>query len=185
VVLYAGRIIPVKGIDRMIASLPSDMRITVLGRPYDQQYFESLKQQSKGRAVSFIIDADDAVLVDAYRTCRVAVLPSIRSQAGTREVGPNVFGLTLVEAMACGTPVVCTEAGAEPELIDDGIDGFVVPPDDWEALGERIQQLMGDDALAEKMGAAARRKVETTFTWSKVAERCLVAYVAASPTKNS
>ncbi|GAC1484484.1 MAG: hypothetical protein PVSMB9_10360 [Candidatus Dormibacteria bacterium] len=178
-VLYAGRIIPLKGIDKLIGSLPDDMAITVLGRPYDLDYFEALKRQSKGRPVTFVTDADDAALVAAYRTSRVAVLPTVRVGPGAADDRPNVFGLTIIEAMACGTPVVCTESGPEAELVDDGVTGFVVPANDWDALGRRIKQLMGDVALAEKMGAAARRKVEEMFNWRSVAERCLAAYAEA------
>jgi glycosyltransferase involved in cell wall biosynthesis len=166
-VLYAGRIIPHKGIDRMIDALPRQMPFTTLGRPYDAAYFEALKRQSEGRQVRFVTDADDVALVDAYRTSRVAVLPSV-SEPRSADNRPNVFGLILLEAMACGTPVVCTESGPEAALVDDGVNGFVVAANDWGALGRRIQELMNDVELAERMGAAAPRKVEELFTWSHV-----------------
>ena len=70
------------------------------------------------------------------------------------------FGLVIQEAMCCGTPVLTTPCGGGPECIDDGIEGWIVPPRDVDALVERIRWAAANrDRLAE-MGRAARRRAE-------------------------
>jgi glycosyltransferase involved in cell wall biosynthesis len=89
---------------------------------------------------------------------------------------PELLGLTLLESMACGTPVICTEVGSMPELVDDGVTGFVVPPNDPLALRDRIDYLRQNSDLAQQMGQAAREKVLNHFTWEAVAKHCLAIY---------
>jgi glycosyltransferase involved in cell wall biosynthesis len=72
--------------------------------------------------------------------------------------------MSVLEAMAAGLPVITTPVGGIPEAVTDGVEGFLVPPGDVSALAARLQQLLQDEALMRKMGAAARRKIETTFS---------------------
>jgi glycosyltransferase involved in cell wall biosynthesis len=89
---------------------------------------------------------------------------------------PELFGLVLAEAMACGTPVIATNVAALPQVVKNGVNGLLVPPNDPSAIREKILQLMGDSNLASELGKNGRKIVENNFTWSKVAERCLSAY---------
>lgn len=72
--------------------------------------------------------------------------------------------MSVLEAMACGLPIVGTPVGGMPEAITDGVEGFLVEAGDVAALSDRLERLLVDDALACKMGAAARAKVESTFS---------------------
>lgn len=175
-VLFVGRIIPAKGIEYLIEAVGHSIPLTVLGRPYDAAYFAALQRQAQGSNVRFITDADDARLVDEYRSSLVTVLPSVKHSAYSDYGIPNVLGLTLIESMACGTPVICTDVGPEPELVEDGAAGFVVPPNDAPALRDRLDRLLADPELAERMGLAARDRVLGQFTWEHVVQRCLRAY---------
>jgi D-inositol-3-phosphate glycosyltransferase len=83
--------------------------------------------------------------------------------------------------MACGTPVICTKVGGMPEIVEDGITGFVVPPNDPAALREKLLWVRGHPLEAQAMGDAARRRVLEKFTWPAVARRCLTIYAAAGP----
>lgn len=79
--------------------------------------------------------------------------------------------MSVLEAMAAGIPVVSTPVGGIPEAITDGVEGYLVPPGDIEALAQRLNQLLADPALAMRMGAAARHKVETMFSSAAVLPR--------------
>ncbi len=175
-VLYVGRIIPAKGIEYLIDAVNPSTPLTILGRAYDANYYAALQRQAVAKNVRFVTDADDARLLQEYRSSWVTVLPSVKKQAKGYYETPNVFGLTLLESMACGTPVVCTDVGPEPELVENGKTGFVVPPNDSSALRERLDRLLSDPRLVAQMGEAGRRRVLEMFTWGAVVERCLSAY---------
>jgi len=78
--------------------------------------------------------------------------------------------------MACGTPVVATQCGALPEVVQDGVTGFLVPPGNANALWEKIRFLLDRPERASAMGSAGRERVLREFTWDRVVGRCLKAY---------
>lgn len=111
--------------------------------------------------VRFIGKRQPEVLRDYYSAAEVAVT--------TPWYEP--FGLTPLEAMACGRPVIGSAVGGITYTIKDGETGFLVPPRDPEALAARLQQLLSQPELCRQMGLAARKRVEQEFTWSIVAMR--------------
>lgn len=86
------------------------------------------------------------------------------------------FGLTPLEAMACGRPVVGSRVGGIAYTVVDGATGYLAPPRDPVALAGRIRHLLTHPALATRMGRAARSRVEREFTWTQVAERTAALY---------
>ena len=130
-----------------------------------------------GRRVAFEHDADDDALVERYRRALVTVLPSVYTPVDGRTTRqPELLGLVVLESMACGTPVIVTDVASLPELIEDGVNGFIVPPNDAAAIGEKIRFLRDHPTAADEMGRRARTAVLDRFTWRAVAARCLDAY---------
>ncbi len=86
------------------------------------------------------------------------------------------FGLTPLEAMACGAPVVGSAVGGLPFTVQHGVSGLLVPPRDPFALAEAVGSLLSQPELRERMGTAARARVEREFTWATVASRVEALY---------
>jgi glycosyltransferase involved in cell wall biosynthesis len=98
-------------------------------------------------------------------TWHVVVLPSVMTAIGEEEGIP----VALMEAMACGIPVIGTETGGIPELLRDGA-GLVVPPNDSEALAEALHSLVGRPALRSELGAEGRKRIDEQFRVETVAQ---------------
>ena len=182
-VLFVGRLTPHKGVDRLIAALPADAKLTVAGtaghdpRLPESDYPRLLRGVAQGHDVRFVGRVADDELPGLYRGARVVVLPSVYETCyGTQVAIPELLGLTLLEAMASGTPVIASDVGGLPEVVVDGVTGFIVAPGDVATLRARIEQLLGDDALLAEMGTNARHHVEENFTWDRCAQRCLAVY---------
>jgi glycosyltransferase involved in cell wall biosynthesis len=173
-VLFVGRLLPHKGVDDLIRAMPVELPLTIVGRAYDARYLERLRGLAEGKRVTFRHDTDDDRLVRAYQRARCVVLPSVyRTDEGLQSKVPELLGQALLEGMACGCPAICTRVASMPEIVDDGVTGFVVPPNDPVALRERVVWLMQNPSEAERMGAAARRRVLERFTWPAVVDHCL------------
>ena len=97
-----------------------------------------------------------------YRGCDVLVLPSITIAEGT--------GMTLLEANACGKPVIGTKIGGIKYVIKNGETGLLVPPEDSAALAKAIIKILKNRKLADKMGAKGRKLVEEKYSWEKVSK---------------
>jgi starch synthase len=107
----------------------------------------------------------------------VFVLPSVETTCfGERVAISELLGLSVLEAMASGTPIVASRIGGVPEIVVDGETGFLVEPGDATELHDRLELLLGDEKLARRMGDAGRDRVLQDFTWARCAERCLAAY---------
>ena len=160
-----------KGIDYLLQAmtlLPDFVTLTVVdeGTPvktYAPQLVQKLGLSSR---VAFTGKISAESLRGFYNSSEVVVLPSLYEG----------FGLPAAEAMACGTPVVATRAGALPEVVGEEEGGILVPPRDPRALAAAILKILRDEALRKKMGVLGRQRVESLFTWPKVAERTVEVY---------
>jgi glycosyltransferase involved in cell wall biosynthesis len=92
-----------------------------------------------------------------FRGCAVSVIPSL-------EEG---FGIPAAEAMGCEAPVVATDAGGLPEVVEDGVTGYVVPKGNTEALRAAMDRILGDPALGARMGKAGRQRALERFDWDR------------------
>jgi len=175
--IFTGRLIPFKGINYLVEGIDADIELHLIGRPYHPRYLEMLKKLAEGKRVSFRTALTQEELAVEYSSAMVNVLPSVHTDVyGTYYRKSEIMGLVLLEAMACGTPVLVTRVGGMPEFVPEGEVGFIVPPNDPRALGERIRFMRDNPDLVERMGKAAREHVLANFTWDRVAKSCLQAY---------
>jgi glycosyltransferase involved in cell wall biosynthesis len=178
-VVFVGRLLAHKGIDYLIDALHEGALLRIIGRPYDPAYLDHLRNLASGKRVEFVIDAGDSRVVQELQTATVAAMPSVyATREGAVTPVPELFGLAAAEAMACATPVIATSVGSLPEVVEDGVTGWVVPPNDAGALRTAMQVALKDPVTASAFGTAGRRRVEERFTWDAVARRCLSGYNA-------
>lgn len=176
-VVFAGRLLPHKGVDDLIRAAPPDMPVEIIGKPLEPRYLADLHTLAAGKRVTFRHDCDDAALAAAYRRALCVVLPSVyRTMYGVTSTVPELLGQTLLEGMACGAPAICTDVASMPELVEDGVTGFIVPPNDPAALEAKMLWLAEHRREAEAMGQAARQQVLERFTWPAVVRKCLTIY---------
>jgi glycosyltransferase involved in cell wall biosynthesis len=184
-VLFVGRLTPHKGIDRLLQALPAGAALRIAGsaghdpRLPERDYPALLRRLAQGRDVTFLGPVPDPDLPELYRRATVLALPSVDRTCYGRPVPVSeLLGLVALEAMASGTPVVASRIGGLAEIVVDGETGFLVPPGDTRALGDRLARLVSDRRLAARLGANARDLVLQRFTWRACAGRCLAAYQA-------
>jgi glycosyltransferase involved in cell wall biosynthesis len=182
-VLFVGRLTPHKGIDRLIRALPEGARLTVAGtgghdpRPPERDYPLLLRDLAAGRDVAFPGAVPDTALPMLHRAAAVFALPTVKVDCYGRHFAiSELLGLSVLEAMASGTPVVASRLDGLPEVVRDGETGFLVTPGDVDELRDRLAQLLGDRALAARMGRRGRELLLEQFTWEACAQRCLAAY---------
>jgi glycosyltransferase involved in cell wall biosynthesis len=128
---------------------------------------EAISRYDLHDAVRFTGRLTEAELATELRRAALVVVPSLFEG----------FSLPLVEAMACGTPVVATTGGALPEVAGrHGETALLVPPGDPQALADAIVLMLADDALRARLGTAGRERVLRRFTWRAAAERTVECY---------
>lgn len=128
-----------------------------------------------GENIKFYENVDNSKLVDFYNYSDCLVLPSINKA--------EAFGLVLLEAMACSTPVVASNLPGVRSVFKNGREGLLVKPGDVNDLANKIKTILNDKKLAQRMGQAGRELVESKYTWDKVGKRLdsIYHYVKYSP----
>jgi len=168
--LFVGRLLPHKGVLPLIEALPPDIPLRVVGRPYDPDYFQKLRQMARGKKVEFFTHANDQELREHYQGASVVLQPSLPASDSFTDKS-ELLGLVTLEAMAHGKPVIVTGTASLQELVVEGQTGFIVPPHDSSVLRQRLETLVHNVELSVRMGAAARDRVQQHFTWEQAARR--------------
>ncbi|MBT4125950.1 MAG: glycosyltransferase [Chloroflexi bacterium] len=179
-ILFVGRLEPLKGLDvlfRAVASLENTHSITlnVVGGDENSQEKARLQELASRmkltESVRFIGSVSQDELPVHYNAADVCVLPSHYES----------FGLAALEASACGRPVVASEVGGLPTIVQSGSTGFLVPAKQSDVMAERLCELLGDDLMRSRMGAAAREHAET-LSWERSTDALLATYRDLIPT---
>jgi glycosyltransferase involved in cell wall biosynthesis len=159
-ILHVGRLVEKKGTTVLIDALArlSEARLVVIGDGPERARLERQAAGLCGR-VRFLGALEPAAVVEWMQRAALLAAPSVTARDGDSEGLPTV----IVEAAACGMPVVATLHSGIPEAVVDGETGFLAPEHDAAAVAERIARLLGSADLRARMGAAARRLAEDKF----------------------
>jgi glycosyltransferase involved in cell wall biosynthesis len=183
VIVYAGVLTPLKGVHflieafaRLQAEFPA-ARLRLVGKPEDQTYAARCREQVRRLGLSdrvqFVGAVQQTELAQQMASARVLVLPSTSEG----------LGRVLIEAMLCGTPVIASRVGGVPDVVEDGVNGYLIPPGDVEALVDRLRRVLSDPDI-EAMGEGARAFAENFFSETAYVEgyrRLLEAALHPSP----
>jgi glycosyltransferase involved in cell wall biosynthesis len=162
VVSFVGRIVPIKRADRFLAAAwelrDTSATFMVVG---DGEELAALRESEVARALGdrVVFTGYRADIAAVYHASDVVVLTS--DNEGTP--------VSLIEALACGVPVVGTDVGGVRSVVDDGVTGFVVPAPDGALLASRIRELIDDAALRHDFGRAGRARVAGHFSAERLA----------------
>lgn len=171
--LYVGRSDPYKNLEGLVQAfarlrtmMAPPVKLRLVG-PRDPRYPEA-QRLAQRLGVAEHVEATGYLapeaLVQAYQSADALVHPS-------RYEG---FGLQVLEAMACGTPVVCSNRGALPEVVGDA--ALLVDPDDIDGLAQAMHRVLTDDALARELATRGLRRA-AEFTWRRAAVATLAVYL--------
>jgi glycosyltransferase involved in cell wall biosynthesis len=168
IVLYAGRLVEYKGLPLLIRAMRNiQARLVVLGEGGDKIRFEKLAKKFEVR-VEFRGKVSDNELKEWMRKARVLVLPA--------QSRLEAFGIVLLEAMACNTPVIASNIPGVEEIARNG--GLVF--ENEEKLSLNITRILDDDALATKLGRRGKSIVEQKYNWESVLDKIETLYKITS-----
>jgi len=175
--LFVGRIDSRKGLHILLQALSYvdiPVHLVIIGPlslgSYGQTILRMIEQQNqKGRhRIEYLGTLESQQdLISWYRKASVFVAPSLYEP----------FGVVLLEALACATPVIATKSGGIPEIVREDIDGRLVPPNDYKNLAAAIQYLLENEDKAARMGLEGRSRVLSNFSLKETAKKLHSIYV--------
>lgn len=189
-VLQLGRLVPRKGIDNVIRALGclrrqtgTRARLYIVGGNAEQPSAQATPEIGRLQGV-----AEEAGVADAVTFVGRRGREQLRQFYGASDVFVTTpwyepFGITPVEAMACGVAVVGANVGGIRSTVVDGETGFLVPPHAPEALAERLAVLAADRALARRLGEAGRARAQSHYTWLGVARQMEQVYARVAQSR--
>lgn len=152
-VLFIGRLVPIKGVDSIIRAMAGleNVTLVIAGEGTEKKRLEALSRELNVEAVftGFIGFEAKRNLLNA---CDLMVLSSVEMKDGRSEAMP----VALMEGLSAGLPVVATDVGGVREIIQDNLNGFLVPQGDSAAMREKILCILNDSHLREQMSECAR-----------------------------
>lgn len=182
IILQLGRIVPRKGIDNVIHAVAklkrtlTHTRLLIVGGESDD--LDPLKNPEITRLRQVAEQAGISDNVTFTGRKQRDILKYYYAAADVFITTPwyEPFGITPLESMACGTPVIGSNVGGIKYSVEDGECGFLVPPNNPDALATRIFELLHDESLRSNIRLNAIRRVNTLFTWSKVTDMVVALY---------
>lgn len=172
-ILFVGRLVQKKGVRylieamRHVSSKVPGARLVIVGDGPERPELEALAQDELGRQIVFKGAVPNSTLPRFYESANILVAPSVASAEGDTEGLPVV----LMEAAASGVPIIASEIGGIPDLIENGRTGLLVTPGDARSLAAAILQVLSDGELAATMAANARQVAVARHSWDFVVDQ--------------
>ena len=183
VVFHPARIGLAKGCDTSIKALNLVKQeypdvILVLAGSKNIIDWGSTQQKDIAYLVSLIkhFGLESNCLIDVYSLEEMKELYALSDVCVYPSSSSEPFGLTMLEAMATAKPMIITNAGGMPEVINDGINGYVIPVRDFELLAAKINTLLGDKKLRDRLGYTGRQIIESRYTKERITEDIISLY---------
>ena len=173
VILTVGRLQKRKGHDKMIEAMPlilekiPNAHYAIVGDGQERQTLKELSEKLRiEKHVKFLGEPNDEILVKAYQQCDLFILAN-------RTEGADIegFGMVLVEAQACGKPVIAGDSGGTKETMRIGETGFIIDCTNSAIIAEKVSSLLENKKQQEQMGLAARKHVVEILDWQAHTEK--------------
>ena len=174
IVLFVGRLVHEKGAHVLVSAVPKvldkiDAKFIFVGNGYMRDQLSDLARHlGIAHKVMFTGFVDDETLQKLQKCADVSVVPSLFEP----------FGIVALEAMAAGSPVVVSDAGGLPEIVNHEADGIKVYAGNPDSLAWGITRVLTDEGLANRLRANARRKVQEKYSWDMIAQQTKNVYEA-------
>lgn len=185
-ILSTGRLVPFKGFEVLLEACGEldrrnfDFRCEIVGDgPLREKLEGMIAELHLQKRVELCGSLSQREVFSRLRACDIFALASVVDAGGASDVFPTV----IMEAMACGKPVVSSKLAGIPELVIDGLTGLLVPPEDWEEFAQALDKLVRDPLLRRRMGDAGRHRMETDFSVIKTVEPLHQLFTAALEAK--
>jgi len=178
-ILAVGYLIERKGFEYLIKAMTTvlnehkNTQLNIVGSgPLEKKLKNLIEELKLENNVKIIKNVSDNELLYLYNSSDLFVLPSIVDSQGNTEG----LGVVLLEAMACRLPVIGSNTGGIPDIIQDGETGLLVPEKDVSMLSKAILNLIEDENLREKIAVNGYKRVREEFSWERIAESYLKIY---------
>jgi glycosyltransferase involved in cell wall biosynthesis len=179
VILFVGRLIDWKGTAYLIKAMPETLqrfptaKALIIGSgPQKDELVGLAETLALQEHVIFIDEVPQEELVAFYSMADIFVLPSIVNENGETEG----LGVVLLEAMACGLPVIASNVGGIPDIIKDGETGLLVRQKDARSLSDQIIRLLSDDNLRKEVLINGQNLIKAEFSWEIVTDKFIEIY---------
>lgn len=171
IILTLARVVERKGHDKVIEAIPAVLKKIpnlkyIIAGSYENSYYNKLQHLIVDLKFTEVVIFTGYIhpneIPDYYNLCDVYIMPSRELESSGDTEG---FGITYLEANACGKPVIGGNSGGVSDAIVDGETGFLVNPTDVDEIANKLFLLLSDPELAQKLGKNGRDRIKKSYTW--------------------
>jgi glycosyltransferase involved in cell wall biosynthesis len=172
IIVFVGTLRPVKNVKSLVRAIPilipeePNIKLILVGGGSQVDYLRKMvKELHLEKSVSFTGEISNEKAISYLTAADIFVLPSLSEG----------FSIVSLEAMACGLPVIATKVGVLPEIIENGVNGFLIDSGEPKEIAEKVLQLLGSEDLREEISENNKRKAKD-YNWTNIIQRLEEAY---------